>query len=142
MTGIETAILAAGTAISAIGAIQQGQNAAAASDYNARLQERNATIQRQQSQENARRQERINRKRIGSKRNALVSLDVLEDDAMEAELERLSILYEGGIGAETSQLNADLMRQRGQAGRQAGAFSAAGTLLAGAGEVGAAEGLF
>jgi hypothetical protein len=142
MTGIETALLVAGTAISAVGAIQQGQAAKSAANYNADLQRRNASITMQQASENARRQERLNRKRLSTKRNNMASMDVLEDDAKEAELERLSIIYQGEIGAQTSNLDASLFEARGKSAEQSGYMTAAGTLLEGGAKYGTNAGWF
>jgi hypothetical protein len=142
MTGIETALIAAGTAVSAVGAIQQGQAQQKAANYNAALAQRNGVIARQQAAENARRQERINRKKLATNRNNLVSLDVLEDNAKEAELERLSIIYEGELSAQTGAANAALLRARGAAAASSGVMTAAGVLLEGGAKVGETQGWF
>jgi hypothetical protein len=142
MTGLETALMVAGTAISAVGAIQQGQAQQKAANYNAALAERNGVIARQQAAENAKRQERINRKKLATSRNSLVSLDVLEDNAKEAELERLSIIYEGELAAQTGSANAALLRTRGRSAAGAGYASAAGVLLEGGVKIGETQGWF
>lgn len=147
MSGIEILTVVGsvvGTAVSAIGSMQQAsaQRSAAAynrqiAERNAQIQERNALIARQQSVENAERQRRLNRKRIGSLRNRMVSMDLLEDNVMEGELDALSVLYQGELRVQSGTQNAATERLRGSAaaadtGPSPG-MAAASTLLQGAG---------
>jgi len=130
----EAAIIA-GTLISAAGAIQQGNAAKAAGDFNAAVANNNATLARQSAEENARRQERSGRKRQGLIRaqsgasGAGQALDVLADSAAEEELSRLTTLHQGDIEAIGFQNTANLERFRGKAAKRAGQFKAASQIL-------------
>lgn len=140
--GPEIAIIAtvASSAISAVGAIQQGSAQKAAADYNAAVARNNAIAARQQASAEAERQERQMRLRRGANiAKAAASgvalegsvLDLFEDNAIEEEIDRLSIFYQGEINANNFEANATLDDMRGQAAKQASYFSAAGTLLGG-----------
>jgi len=132
MTGLETALMLAGTAISAVGAIQQGNAANKAAKYNAAVAEGNAAAARRDAAENARRQRRLNRKAAGTLRNRdFVAMDVLEDEVKEGELKALDLLHGGEVQAAGFQNNATLERMRGKAAQKAGYMNAAGTLLSG-----------
>jgi len=140
MTGIETALIIAGTAVSAIGAIQQGNAAKAAANYNAAVARNNAIASRQNAEAQAKRQEREARIRAGANRAALGGsgvqlegsvLDVLEDNAMEEELDRLMILHQGELQASNFESSANLMEFEGRQAQKAGRFKAFGTLAAG-----------
>jgi hypothetical protein len=131
MDPISIGLMAASTAITAIGAIKQGQSANAVAKYNAKLEENNARAAIASSEENARREGRLGRKRQGELRAYGVSMDVLEDSAMGEELNRLTILH-GGLRDEGAARNAArLDRARGDAGLTKSIFSASGALLKG-----------
>lgn len=145
MSGFEIAAvipyLQAGAAvIGAIGSIQSGNAAKAAAESNARVMERNAAIARQQGAENARRQQREARIRAGEVRaqvggsGVLLSSfgDVLEDNARQEELDRLTILYNADLEATSLLQSAQIERSRGAQAQKAGMFGAAGSLLMGA----------
>lgn len=141
--GPEVAIIAtvASSAFSAVGAIKQGNAAKAAADYNAQVARNNAEAARQRATAQAERQERQARIRRGQNiARAAASgvalegsaLDLFEDNAIEEELDRLSILYQGEVDATGFGASASLDEMRGRAARNAGYVSAAGTLLGGA----------
>lgn len=154
-----------GTGISAIGAVQSAQaesQAAAyaaaqrsvaaraqadAAAYNAAMQRQQAATERQRAAENARRQSRENRKRLGALRARGVSMDLLADNAMEGQLQSLTLLHEGELRAKRAEQGASLsdfeasnagarartaMAQSQQPG-SSGLLAASGVLLGGAG---------
>ena len=128
---ISVGLMAASTALTAIGAIKQGQSANAVAKYNAKLEENNARAAIASSEENARREGRLGRKRQGELRAYGVSMDVLEDSAKEEELNLLSILHGGEVQASGARNTARLDRARGRNALTQSYFSASGTLLKG-----------
>mgnify|MGYP000874971371 CR=1 FL=1 len=150
------ASLASG-AIGAVGAIQSANASAAAAEYNARVQERNMIIadqNRKQSIDTAEiaagDKRRENRRVLASMRAAYGTsgldmagspLDVLEDTALEQELDASRISYEGRVrGREGAiqmlglQEGANLSRMEGDAAKTAGYIGAAGSLVGGIGK--------
>src|SRR5688572_29095657 len=103
-------------AMSAIGAIQQGNAAAAAAEQNARYAEHNALVAERnratvlsQTDSEAAGQQRDNRRQLSQIRAAYGAsglalegspLDVLEDTALEQELDVSTIRYSGQIKAQ------------------------------------------
>ena len=145
MTGLETSTLlaisvgtsVAGTAVSAIGAMNQGKAAQQAANFNAQVAQNNAIAARQAAAENARREARAGRIRTGALRarsNLDASMDLLEDSVMEEELNVNSILHAGELEALGLETSASLSRAQGAAARQAGNAKAFGSLLSGAGK--------
>src|SRR3954468_14168830 len=102
-------VIAASAAISAIGAICQGQAAKAAADYNATINTQNAQISRQESIDLARQNDRETYLRLGAIRAAQGHaggdagqgsvLDIIGDQAAQSELEKQNILYRGELKA-------------------------------------------
>ena len=135
MDPISIGLMAASTAITAIGAIKQGQAANAVAQYNAKLEENNARAAIASSEENARREGRLGRKRQGELRAYGVSMDVLEDSAKEEELNLLSILHGGEVQASGARNTARLDRARGRNALTQSYFSASGALLKGGSKV-------
>ena len=133
MTGTEIAIVSAiGTAVSAMGALQQANAASDAARFNAARNQQNAAAERRAAAEQARREERLGRKRMGTLRAIDPDkLDLLEDSAIEEELNVQTIIHGGEIAAMGLEQSAALDRARGKAARQAGRISAASTLLMG-----------
>lgn len=116
-------------AISAVGTMKGGQDADAAAQYN-------AEVSRQTSEEQARRDEIQARMVIGSDRaNYGASgvqlegspLDVLQQSAKTAELDRLTTLYAGATQSAA-------YKAAGEAAKTSAMFSAAGQLAEGAGK--------
>lgn len=141
MTGAEVALVAtlAGTAMSAVGAIQQGSAAKNAASFNAAVANNNAIAARQNAAASAKRQQREARLRAGANRAAMgasgveggSAYDLLEDNAMEEELDRLTIIHQGDLRAAGLEASAGLLTAQGKAAKKAGLTSAAGTLLKG-----------
>ncbi len=145
MTGGTTAALVAGTAMSAVGAIQAGQAQKSASNFNAAVARNNAIAAQQTATENARRQERAGRKRQGELRANVSTfsgsaLDLIEDSAMEEELQRLSIIHGGDVQAAGFNNTATLETMQGKAAANAGFMKAGSTLLLGASKFGGGSG--
>jgi hypothetical protein len=139
MTGVEIAMIA-GAAVSAMGAIQQGNAAKGAANFNAQVAQNNAIAARQNAASSARRQEREARIRAGANRASASAsglqlmgstLDFMEDNAMEEELDRLTIIHQGELQASGLETSAQLMRAEGRSRQRAGYMGAAGTLLKG-----------
>lgn len=135
-------IMAAAAVVGAIGAIRQGQAAKAAADFNAKVQEQNAQIARQEAQDALANQRREDYMRLGAIRAAQGHsggsgsegsvLDILGDAAAQGELERQRIVYEGELKARGYQNTATLDRYSG-ANAEIGGYLKAGTELLGGG---------
>tara|TARA_R110000796_G_scaffold227009_1_gene343535 strand:- start:4052 stop:4507 length:456 start_codon:yes stop_codon:yes gene_type:complete len=137
--GPELALIATvvGTATSAIGSIKQGQAANQTAKFNAQVAENAAIGSRQTAAENERRQRRVSLKRQGAMRAQGASLDLLEDNAMEEELQALTIRHGGNLRARGFQQQAALDRMQGKTAVSSSRVGAATTLLKGG--VGAAD---
>ncbi len=137
MTGMEPFLMAAGAAMSAVGAIQQGKSANAAAQYNAQLSRQNAIAKRAAAKEKATREARLGTKRMGALRAMDPNkMDLLEDSAIEEELAYQSIIHEGETGAIGDENTARLDVARGKAAQSAGYTQAAGSVLLGGAESG------
>lgn len=159
MTGLE-GIAAAASAISgvigAMGAIQAANAQAAASEYNAKIADRDAQIadqNRRQALDTAETavgdQRRDNRRVLATMRAAYGAsglelagspLDVLEDTALEQELDVQRISYEGKMRAREGAVqmlglkeNATISRMEAKNAKKVGVIGAAGSLVSGAG---------
>ncbi len=136
-------IVAAGAAVSAIGAIQQGQAASASAKYNANIQEQNAVLLRQQAAEQAEQERRETYMRLGTIRAAQGKgggaadegsvLDVLGFVASEGERQRQHVLYGGELQARDALNTAALDRARGRNAVRTSYFQAGAELTQGAG---------
>lgn len=151
MTGIETMMAAkvvgdltvgtmltiGGGLMTAVNAISQGNAAAASANYNARVAENNAIAVRQQAAADEARQRRLAAKRSGS----LVAgygatgvtvegspLDIMEESAMQEELDALTIRYNGELAASNFMATAGMERARASNARTSG-YMGAGTAL-------------
>lgn len=140
-----TVIQAIGTAFSVIGALNQGQQAKSAAEYNAAVANNNAIAARQQAAANAAAQQRKARLQIGSMRAGYGAsgvglegspLDVLEQSAAMAELDRQNILYGGTLRSQGYQATAGLELMRGDAAETGSYLSAGSALLSGAAKMG------
>lgn len=159
MTGLE-GIAAAASALSgvigAIGAVQSANAQAAAAEYNAKIANRNEQIadqNRKQALETSRIEaddkRRDNRRVLAAMRAAYGSsglemagspLDVLEDTALEQELDVSRIQYEGRVRAREGAIQmlglreeATLSRMEAKNAKTAGYIGAAGALTSGIG---------
>jgi hypothetical protein len=136
------ALIIAGTAVQAIGAIQQGNAAKAAADYNASMLDRNAEIERSQANQREEAKRREVRQVLGQQRAAFAqsgggmegsAADVMQQSAINAELDALTLRYEGDIRARGMESEARMERFAGKQAQKAGYFKAAGSILSGAG---------
>lgn len=131
-------LLAASAAVSAIGAIQQGQAAKSAANYNATLEQMNARAARQDAADQAAQVDRENYLRLGAIRaNQGKSggaagegsvLDILSDAASQGELERQYVLKAGERKAFGHEASANLDRAQGR-NAQTGSYLKAGSEL-------------
>ena len=142
MSGVTAATMAAyaGLAVAAVGAISQGQQAKSAAKYNEKLAENQAVGARQEAAAAADRQQRQSAKTIGSMQATYAAsgvglegspLEVLEESARNAELDRLTILWNGEGRAQGYQNTAELERSRGKNAMASGYLSAAGSVMKG-----------
>jgi len=132
----------ASAAITAVGAIQQGKARAKEADYNAKVADQNSVVARQQAQARAIQADRLNRLRIGTIQarhgasggtSAQGSvLDILGDNAIQGELEKQNIIYEGELRARGYRVEAEQERMSGGAARTAGYMKAGSALVKGA----------
>ena len=136
MTGIELAVImpyiaAAGTAVSAIGAISTANAARKSGDVNAAIGEANAVGARNAAAENAKRVERQGRQRMGELRNSGLLMDVIEDQAREEQLAVLNETYKGELQALGLERGASISRTEGRNAQKAGYASATALLVEG-----------
>lgn len=130
-----------GAVVSAISAIQQGNAAKAAAEYNAVISEQNAAISRNDASAQATQIERDNALRLGAIRAAQGRaggaagegsvLDVLGDVAAQGELERQYAIYQGEQRARGFTNTAALDRASGRQAERQGFMRAGAELLAG-----------
>jgi len=156
MSGATTAIMVASTAVSAIGAIQQGNAASAAAGYNAKVAAQNAEIQKQnasfagaQGDQNVAAAQQETRAKLaaieanqgasGVKLDSGSFSDVRQSEAKMGMLNALNIRseaarraygYQGDAMNYTAQSKLDKMQ--GKAAKTAGYLNAASTVLGGA----------
>lgn len=128
------------TAFSVIGAISSGMQQKDAADYNAAVANNNAIAARQQAAANAEAQARESRRRIGSARAGYGAsgvglegspLDIIEQSAMEAEIDRQNILYAGDLKAQGFENTAALEKSKGKNAMTGAIFKAGSSLLTG-----------
>lgn len=142
-TGAELAVAAslAGTAVSAVGAVQQGKAAKASADYNAAVAHNQAIAARQKAEFDAERERERVQRLLGAQRAGFAKggveiegtpLLVMEDAAEQGELDVQAILYGGDIQSDNYQAEAGLRRMEGAQAKKAGMFGAGSTLLTGA----------
>jgi hypothetical protein len=139
MSGLEIAAIALagiGTATSVIGTIQQGNAARASANYQASLDERNATLAEQDRVQAIRTADlaasdkrRENRRQLSSMRAAFGSsgfelagspLEVLSDSAQEMALDERRISYEGEVSGRKKAMEVLGLRESAQASRAYG----------------------
>lgn len=135
-----------GTVVSVMGVLNQGQQAKQAAEYNAAVARNNAIAARQQAAANAAAQERKSRQQIGAMRAAYGAsgvglegspIDVLENSAAMAELDRQNILYAGTLKAQGYESTAGQELMRGENAVTSSYFAAGSALLSGMGKSGA-----
>ena len=128
-------------AVSAFGALRQGEASAAASNYNATINEQNAAIVRQNAADKAKQADREKYLRLGAIRAAQGRsggtadsgsvLDVLGDVAAQSELEKQQIIYQGEQQARGYTNTAQLDRAGADNAESSGMFKAGSELLGG-----------
>lgn len=143
MSGIETALLIAGTAVSAAGAIQAGNQQQAALDAQAAARERQANEQRAVSQREAAAR-RNNAEQVLSRQRAVAAasgggasdktvLDIMGDTEAEGDFQAASALYEGETQGRNLDYQAGIDRMEARNARLSGFINAGSTVLSGAG---------
>ena len=132
---------AASAAISAVGAIQQGETARKTADYQAAVAENNAIAARQQAELEERQQREKSLRLMSTQRARAAKGGVLADQGSPlfvnldtgeaAEIDALNIRRGGQLRATDFQSQAALGRFRGEAEEQAGYLKSGSTLLSG-----------
>lgn len=131
-----------GTVMSANAQKEQGEAAKKTAEYNAGISRRNAEISMDQAATDAEAQQRDARRRAGAMRAGYGAsgvtmegspLDVLEDSAITAELDRQNILYKGRIRALGFEDEATLYDMSGSNAEKQGNSRATATLVGGLG---------
>lgn len=132
-------------AVGALGAIQEARATSAASEFNAKIADNNAIIAEQNAAADEKRQRRSASRQAAASRAAIGAsgvtlegspLEILEDQALEAELDALNIRYGGRLNAENFRSQAQLDRSAARNARTQGFLSAGSTLLKGAARFG------
>ena len=140
------ALIIASTAVSAIGAIQQGKSAQSAANANAANLEQNAGIERSQANQREEAKRREARMVLGTQRAALAesgggmggsAADVMRQSSINAELDALTLRYEGDLRARGLEAEAQQERFAGKVAKRASYFNAASSILSGAAAYGA-----
>jgi hypothetical protein len=139
------AMMAASAAMSAVGAIQQGmaaqaqaQAAQGAANYNATIKRQQAALELQQANAREEQQRRGTRQVLGQQRAALAqagigmggsALDIEEQSADRAELDALTIRYEGDLRSKGLLAAAAGAEYEGRAAIAAGQNAMTGAYL-------------
>lgn len=155
MCEIATVLTIGSTLIGAVGAIQQGNAAAEAGRFNARVADMNAELSRRRAKdatERGARAEQQKRQEIAALKGKQVAamaangvdlsfgspLDTIVDTAMLGELDALTIRknaanenYDYRVQAVNGRADATLSRMSADASQTAGYLNAAGTILGG-----------
>lgn len=143
MSGVEILpiLMGVGSAMSAIGALQQGQSAKSAATYNVQIATQNAAIARQNAADKAHQADRETYLRLGSIRAQQGAsggnsgegsvLDVIGDVAAQSELERQNIIYHGELQARGFENSATLDTYTGETQQRASYWKAGSELLSG-----------
>lgn len=154
-----TTILAVGsTVLGAVGAIQQGNAAAAAGRYNAQVSDMNAKLSERRALDaldRGERDEQRKRAEVAQLKGRQIAassangvdltfgspLDMIVDTAVLGELDALTIrknsaneAYDNRVQAVNGRADAQLSRMNADAAQTSGYLNAAGTLLGGAGK--------
>lgn len=137
MSGYTAIVMAVVGAVSSISQAQQQKNAA---KYNQKVAENQAVAARQEAAANADTQRRKAAKTIGSMQASYAAsgvsmegspLEVLEESARNAELDRLSILWSGDTRAMGYEATSKLENNRASNAMASGMLSAAGSAFKG-----------
>ncbi|MCB9942991.1 MAG: hypothetical protein H6851_05145 [Geminicoccaceae bacterium] len=140
-----TALMAAGAGIQAWGALQEGNAAKDAADWQATVQRQNAALRRRQASADEEKHRSEMRQRIGMQRAAEAesgfalagsALDLLEQTVRHGELDALNIRYAGQLDSRALELGADNAELDGINARRAGRTRAVAALIGGIGQAG------
>jgi hypothetical protein len=135
------AIAAVGSAVSAVGMVQQGRAQSAAAEANAQAMETQAAQERLAAGAREESFRRETRQFLGTQRAALAqagvglsgsAYDVARTSAVNAEMDALNIRYEGELAARGLQGQAAMSRFDGKQARTAANWGAGAALLQGA----------
>lgn len=139
------AAMAAAAVVGAVGAVQSGQAQAKAAEYNAQVAENNAQAQQQAAAYEESRLRERQRRELGYARAAAggtgVSmegspLDLMAQNAQNAEMDALAVRYQGLLGANASRSQAAGDRLQGEIAQQSGYMKAGTSLLTAATSIG------
>ena len=141
-TGVVMAVAAvAGAAVSAYGAVRQGQNAKEAAEYNAQASEREAAEAKRKAAYDAETSS-MQFKELMGKQKALYAkagvdlssgspLLTMSFQAEQAERDKQAILYSGKTAEQSALTRAGLFRSTGSDAQTAGYISGGSTFLSG-----------
>jgi hypothetical protein len=134
MTGMEPLLMLqiGSAALGAVSAISSASAASGAAEHNAAMNRQRAKQTIEQAEEREKRFRRQSAKRQGAMRAAGANLDLLEDSAVEEELEALSIRHGGTVEAAGFTSSGKLDSMRARSARITGAFGAGSSILIGA----------
>lgn len=141
LSPVAVPLMLAGTGLAAAGQISSGIAAGRAADFNARVAEQNAELERWRSARDERLFRRDARRLQGKQRAAIAKsgvttagspLEVLAETAAQAEEEALAIRFGGNVAHDRAKAQASLHRFEGRQRRLAGALGAGSSLLTGA----------
>ena len=141
-------VMLAAAGFSAYGAIQQAQAQKQAAQFNAKLNERNATVALDQAHADALRVRRNAAQVLGAATAGYGAsgvalegspLDVLGASAEQASLDESTVRYKGTLKAMGYHSNAELERFAGETAERQGYLNSASALLTGVGQAGVAK---
>ena len=127
--------------VSAVGAISAGNAADESAKYNAKILNQNAEVERAQSSVREDAQRRKSRQVLGAQRAAFAqagtgsggsALDVMNQSSRDAELDALTMRYEGDLRARGLKAQAEGEKYQGRMAKKASYFKATGSLIGGA----------
>ena len=134
---------AAGSLISAKGQLDAGDAARRAGNAEGDLLEKNANRVEEMGKYTAFRHNMKVKKVLGAGRAAYAAsgvtmsgsaMDVMRESAVEGERDRLTILYNATVKADTMRDQADIARYRGEAAQAAAQYGAASSIFGGIGK--------
>jgi hypothetical protein len=129
-----------GSLMGGLGAMQSNSAQTSAAEYNAQLSRQNAALSRQKTQEELEIQDRERRLRLGSNiaRAGANNTgfggstgDILQSNAMQEELELMSIKSDGALRAAGFENTATLDSMQAESSKTAGMIGAGANLLSG-----------
>lgn len=149
-SALSTIATVAGTALSAAGAIQQGNAASAVADYNAKVARQTASAEQQRAAYEAgitkdrvrgiMAQQRAGFASAGLDPRAGTPVTVLGDTAKQGELDVLARLYSGEAAATSLRNDAARFQAEGAAAKSAAKIGAATSVIGGLGKLAGSSG--